>query len=163
LPEHDFAFAALVNQDSTVACEAIAYTLCDAVLGASHYDWISRCEQAKAVVAAKRKLEIEQLTAAPREAPSLAGLTGNYQHPAYGIITVKRRLGKLSLHVANMNLTLKPSRLAEFALHSKLAGAAFPCYFDRQDGVVTALCIKLDKDLDSFIRFELLECQEDAD
>jgi hypothetical protein len=69
------------------------------------------------------------------------------------VVTVKRRLGKLSLHVANMNLTLKPSHLAEFALHSKLAGAAFPCYFEREGGAVTALCIKLDKDLDSFIRF----------
>ncbi|MDR3315886.1 MAG: serine hydrolase [Coriobacteriales bacterium] len=156
LLEHDFAFAILVNQDSTVACEAIAYTLCDAVLGASHYDWVSQCGQARAVVTAKRKLEIQQLTAAPREAPSLAGLAGSYQHPAYGLITVRQHLGKLTLQIANMNLTLKPSRLAEFALHSKLAGTAFPCYFERPDGLVTALCIKLDTDLDSFIRFELV-------
>ncbi|MDR3307914.1 MAG: serine hydrolase [Coriobacteriales bacterium] len=156
LPEHDFAFAILINQDATVACDALARTLCDKVLGVAPYDWVSQCEQAKAAVSAQKRQEIERLTAAPETTPSREGLAGRYGHPAYGTVEVTQRGNRLALRTAGLSLALKPSRVAEFAVYSKLAAMAFPCYFERRDGTATALLIKLDEDLESYIRFERL-------
>ncbi|MDR2107994.1 MAG: serine hydrolase [Coriobacteriales bacterium] len=139
MPEHDFAYAVLVNQDSTVACEAIGRQLCDAVLGAPAHDWVSECRKAQEGVRQQKKLEAQRLTVPPAKAPSLAGLAGHYEHPAYGQIEVRRQRGQLHLIAAGLNLVLKPSAVDQFVVYSRLASQAFPCRFVRRDATAVGI------------------------
>ena len=158
LPGRGFAFAVLANQNDTVACDAIARSLCDAVLGEAPYDWVSACRGIRDSARAKKQEEIKRLTAPSSEAvEGEEGLVGYYEHPAYGRCQVRRRAGRLVLSYAGLNLRLKPRAAGGFVVYSKLANMAFPCRFEGSGQQAAALSIKLDEDLGSFIRFDRTE------
>jgi CubicO group peptidase (beta-lactamase class C family) len=112
LPACDLSFVVLTNQDSSCAPEALAYTLCDHVMGAEPFDWTAVLQKALAQTRAQRRQRNSKVLAAPaasRRAADVRGLEGSYAHPAYGTITVRRCGARLSLAIAGLTLALKPN------------------------------------------------------
>jgi CubicO group peptidase (beta-lactamase class C family) len=153
LPSTGAAFAVLANQDSTIAPDALGYTLADAALGAEPFDWIGFYLDNQRAGRADKAAATARLLAAPRDLPSSADAAGRYRHPAYGEARVSRRGRALVLDYAGFRFRLRPSQEAEYAIYSRLAGLAFPCWFDRTPGG-RALLVGLEQDLDHPIRFE---------
>ncbi len=98
LPETGQGLILLMNRDlAAAALMAIAYSAYDRLLGLEPLDWEGRLEEVP-----------ERLEDAPDIALDfpIETVVGRYEHPAYGVLTVRARGDKLAMEFRTFRLTL---------------------------------------------------------
>ena len=112
LPDQDVGVVALANRDGTPLPEILCRVAIDRVLGLEPIDWNARIkaradEGEKAADRAKGTLEVFERRKGTRPSHALEEYAGDYEHPAYGTLTVAREGAanlKATIHAIPMKL-----------------------------------------------------------
>jgi CubicO group peptidase (beta-lactamase class C family) len=98
VPETGQGLIILVNREhATAALTALAYSAYDRLLGLAPLDWEARLKETAEPSQAVREV--------PLDFP-IQAVTGRYEHPAYGEITVRAEGNELAMQFRNIRLTL---------------------------------------------------------
>jgi len=97
LPEDDIGMVILTNKNGAQLPTALAMHATDWLLGKKEIDWTQRIYQAQEKQDEDLK---EERPSVKNTSPShpISDYAGKYEHPAYGIVDVKQRSGKLQMN-----------------------------------------------------------------
>jgi CubicO group peptidase (beta-lactamase class C family) len=98
LPETGQALILLANRDSArEALTALAYSAYDRLLGLDPLDWERRMKEAPTTLSAVREIALDF---------PIEDVVGQYEHPAYGALTIRAERDKLTMQFRSLRLTL---------------------------------------------------------
>jgi hypothetical protein len=98
LPETGQGLIVLMNRDgATAAVTALAYSAYDRLLGLAPRDWEQRLKETPTQLQAVREVAIDF---------PIATVVGEYQHPAYGVLTICAKGDKLAMQFRTLRFTL---------------------------------------------------------
>jgi CubicO group peptidase (beta-lactamase class C family) len=98
LPETGQGVIILMNRDSATAAQlALAYSAYDRLLGLEPLDWGARLVE--------KPTPLQDAHAVPLDFP-IEEVEGRYEHPAYGMLTVRAKGNKLAIQFRTLHLTL---------------------------------------------------------
>jgi hypothetical protein len=142
LPQHDCAFAVLVNQNGSAAPATIMRTIADAVIAVGSedidehsgekpgaFDWCAFYGQLAETQRAKAEQDYRAAFAKKRQQLP-AQCEGSYQHPAYGELRIVNSLRGARLQTGNQNFRLRPGAQTPWAIDTGILRLAVPCYFE---------------------------------
>jgi hypothetical protein len=114
LPETGQGVILLANRDSArEALTALAYSTYDRLLGLAPLDWEDRIKELPTPLQPVRKVAIDF---------PLHEVVGSYQHPAYGVLTVRARGDQLTMQFRRMQFTLAYQGQRRFLSLEPIAG-----------------------------------------
>jgi CubicO group peptidase (beta-lactamase class C family) len=98
LPETGQGLIVLMNRDhATEAATALAYSAYDRLLGLEPLDWEERIKEAPARLQPVRQVALDF---------PLEEVVGRYEHPAYGVVTIRAKGDQLVMQFRSLGLTL---------------------------------------------------------
>jgi CubicO group peptidase (beta-lactamase class C family) len=98
LPETGQGLIVLMNRDSArEAATALAYSAYDRLLGLEPLDWERRIKEAPTPLQAVRQVALDF---------PIDDVVGRYEHPAYGVLTVRAQGGKLAMQFRSLRFAL---------------------------------------------------------
>ncbi len=111
LPEHNAGMVVLTNLNEAALHSVVAWNACDRLLGLEESAWSERLKKQgdEAKKALEKTREEGEAARRPDTHPShlLDAYTGEFGHPAYGVITITLDDGQLQAHFNSMTLELK--------------------------------------------------------
>ena len=163
VPEKDFAFAVLTNQNNSQAPAALGYSFVDLLLGAGNADWNNRFMCFFKESTQKAKTLYDETRVRGKTVPDISGCEGRYSNPAYGTLTVVEKRGQLFAQMLGSKMKMVPSVKDDFAIDTGLLRLAIPCKFVREnDGDATALLAKIESSLSEYIVFQKEKSADDG-
>jgi CubicO group peptidase (beta-lactamase class C family) len=116
LPETGQAIVLVMNRDhATEAATALAYSAYDRLLGLEPVDWERRLEEKPEPLQEARDIALDF---------PIEEVVGTYEHPAYGVLTVRAEGGKLVMQFRRLRLTLAYQGDRRFLSREPIADAA---------------------------------------
>jgi CubicO group peptidase (beta-lactamase class C family) len=98
LPETGQGLILLMNRDrATAAMMAIAYSAYDRLLGLKPLDWEARFKETPTPLEAVHEVALDF---------PVKELVGTYEHPAYGVLTIRAKGDKLAMELRTLRFTL---------------------------------------------------------
>jgi CubicO group peptidase (beta-lactamase class C family) len=98
VPETGQGLIVLVNRErATAALTALAFSAYDRLLGLEPLDWEGRPEETPLVLQAVRGVALDF---------PIEQVVGSYEHPAYGLLTIRAHGDKLAMQFRSLRLTL---------------------------------------------------------
>jgi CubicO group peptidase (beta-lactamase class C family) len=98
LPETGQGLIILMNRDNaTEALTALAYSAYDRLLGLEPLDWEARFKEVPTPLQEAAEVALDF---------PIEEVVGRYQHPAYGVLTVRAKGNKLAMQLRTLSLTL---------------------------------------------------------
>jgi CubicO group peptidase (beta-lactamase class C family) len=112
LPAEELGVVVLANKDGTALPEIVCRVAIDRMLELAPIDWSARLkaradEADKADAKAKGSLEVYDRKPGTRPAHALDEYAGEYEHPAYGTVSVARRGPALTASIHALPMTLE--------------------------------------------------------
>jgi CubicO group peptidase (beta-lactamase class C family) len=110
LPDRGFGVAVLTNGHWHSGCAVISFAIFDRLLGLDPLPWFRRLRAPAAALRAQRPKEMAARAATMRlgAPPSheLSDYSGQYQHPAYGVVSIVSADGALRWHGLGLDLPI---------------------------------------------------------
>lgn len=150
IPDESLGITVLTNLDGTNVPYIATFTLYDRLLGAESAPWDQRIKelvttQAAAEVQRRGEWETGRKPNAPRSRQSLEEYAGDYEHPAYGILTVAAKDSRLAAHYGGDSFILNHYHYDVFELQVGLGEIKVPVtFFGNARGEISHLSIPLE-------------------
>jgi CubicO group peptidase (beta-lactamase class C family) len=168
VPGKDFGYAVFINQQGTLAAQAVAYTLIDEGLALIDKDFVpvdkggqlEVCDWNRffrETLALLQKRAKEGIAAVIDETKKISvpeSCFGDYWHPAYGKLRISGSVSAPRLIFQDSyKMRLAAGAKDEYALNIP-RWACVPCHFKLEGDKVVAIEIKMDPDLDKYVCYE---------
>lgn len=151
LPNENTAVAVFANKSGTQVPYTIAFLACDLLLGAEKTDWNGRIQKELASVKAREEKQIAELEATepavPNTQPShpLDSYCGCYEHPGYGVVTIRQEDGQLQFTYNNLSSSLAHIHYDIFEVHIERIGFKEKVSFaTAEKGAIESLAVKME-------------------